>query len=232
MNRRWLRLKVSLRRLRWPLLFVGLWFCFGLAKFRLADGLGAKDALLSAFYFEVQGDPFSQGYAFWGAAMVFGVLIGTILKESLENYEERSRAMAGIVKDHTIIVGYSTLGKHLVEHCIKHNLPYVLIDKEREFVDDLLRKGEPVVVDDARTSDCLPAAHIARAKQLIVASNNLETSLIVTKKARDANPKLKITVRCHLEEFVEILEKLGADKVYSTSEITYRELKKHLDGAA
>lgn len=206
------------------------WFCLGFAKFRLGDGLAWRDALLSAFYFEVQGDPFSQGYAFWGAAIVFGVLIGLILRESLENHEERSRAMAGIVKDHTIIVGYSSLGQHLVEHCIKHNLPYVLIDKEKELVDDLLRQGEPVVVDDARTPDCLPAAHIKRAKQLIVASNNLETSLIVTKKARDANPKLKITVRCHLEEFVEILEKLGADHVYSTSLITYRELKKHLDG--
>ncbi|MBI2790266.1 MAG: NAD-binding protein, partial [Elusimicrobia bacterium] len=72
----------------------------------------------------------------------------------------------------------------LVDHCIRHKLPYVLIEKHEEAVDDLLRRSEPVIVDDARSRDALPSANIAAAKRVIVASNDIETALIVTKNAR------------------------------------------------
>jgi hypothetical protein len=228
MNRSLLSLRASFSRLRWPVLLMAAWFAGGVCLFRFADGLEWIDSILAAFYFEVQGDPLSQGYAFWGQAIIFGLVIGVVLREALQNYAERCRTMAGLQKDHTVILGYSTLGERLVEHCIKNKLPFVLIEKDRELVDDLLRRGEPVVVDDARTDDCLPAASIAAAKRLFIASNNIETALIATKKARDANPKLEINVRCHHDEFDEILRKLGADNVYSTSLITFKELSKHL----
>ncbi|MBI3552486.1 MAG: NAD-binding protein [Elusimicrobia bacterium] len=229
MNRRWLRCRAFVHHMRGPLAVVFFWFLGGLLMFRVADGLSWGEAAMCAFYFEVQGDPASQGYVFWGTAIVFGVVIGGVLREALQNYTERCRAMSGLVKNHTIIVGYSSLGERLVEHCIEQNLPYVLIEKSKDIVDDLLRRGEPVVVDDARTGDALPAAHVGRARQMIVASNNIETALIVTKKARDANPALQIAVRCHHDEFIDILKKLGADDVYSTSKITYKELKRHLE---
>lgn len=221
---RLLRLRSSARRVRWVLLFTAGWFLAGIAGFRYGNGLPWSDALLSAFYFEIQSGTMAQGYAFWGQSIIFGVLVGVLMRETLENHVERSRAMSELVKNHTIIIGYSHLGQRLVEHCIAHRLPYVVVEKSKELVDDLLRRGEPVVVDDARSKDALPAANVAGAKRLIVASNNIETALIVTKRARDANPGLEILVRCNHDDFNDLLEKLGANKVYSTSQVTFEQL--------
>lgn len=228
MNRLRMRARASLKRIRGILLFLFAWFTAAALGFRYGGGLPWSDALLTTFYFEVQSTAYGQGYAFWGQTLVFGVLFAALVRETLENHIERCRTMAGLLKDHTIVVGYTHLGERIVQHCIEKGTPYALLEKNKELVDDLLRRGEPVIVDDARSRDALPAAGIKQARRLIVASNNIETALLVTKRARDANPALQIFVRCSFDEFTDVLEKLGADKVYSTSLVTFRRLEADL----
>lgn len=210
--------------MRHILAFLAVWFTAAALGFRFGLGLPWSHALASTFYFEVQSHALAQGYSFWGQTLIFGVLFAALMRETMENHIERCRTMAGLIHGHTIVVGYTHLGERIVSHCAEKGLPYVLLEKNKELVDELLRRGEPVVVDDARSKDALPAAGVARAKRLIVASNNIETALIVTKRARDVNPSLEILVRCGFDEFADVLEKLGANKVYSTSLVTFREL--------
>lgn len=223
-----LKVRASLYRMRRLLAVLALWMAAATLAFRFFGRLSWHDALLSALYLEVQPGEFSQGYSFWGQSFIFGVVIALILRETMENYAERCRLMAGLLRDHTIIVGYTTLGKRLVDHCIKNKIAYCLIEKNRALVDDLLRKGEPVIVDDACTPDALPSANIKHARQLILASNNIETAIIVTKNARDANPGVHIAARCAMDSLVGVLEKLGADYVYSASLAAYNEITKVL----
>ncbi|MEK7858000.1 MAG: NAD(P)-binding protein [Elusimicrobiota bacterium] len=224
-----LHLRASFHRVRGIAAFVAVWFAAATAGFRWLGGLDPRDALLSAFYLEVQPGAFSQAYAFWGQSLIFGVLVTVLIRETLENHAERCRLMSGLVKDHTIIVGYTHLGARLVEHCISKKLPYVLIEKDKALVDDLLRRGEPVVIDDARSKDALPAANVAGARRMIIASNNIETSLILTKTAREANPALKIVARCPIDDLVGVLEKLGADHVYSASQAAFNAVLRDFD---
>lgn len=228
MHKTRLRVRAALYRMRWMLGFVAFWFAAATLAFRWGGGLHWHDAVMSSLYFEVQPGVFSQGYSFWGQSMIFGVVVALLLREALENYKERCRLMAKMLKGHTIIVGYTHLGKRLVEHCLHNGIPYALIERDSALVDDLLRKGEPVVVDDACSADALPAVNVKEAKQLIIASNNLETAIILTKAARDANAHLRIAVRCHLDQIVSVLEKLGADQVYSTSLSAFNEIAKTL----
>lgn len=228
MRQKGLRLRAALYRMRWPLAGLGAWFLASALAFRWLGGQGWADALLSAFYLQVGDGPFAQGYSFWGQSLVFGVVLGLLLREVLENYTERCRLMAGMLREHTIIVGYSHLGARLVAHCLERGSPYVLIEKDRHLVDDLLRRGEPVVVDDARTPDALPAANVKAAKRLIIACNDVETALIVTKTAREANPSIFIAARCPVDGLIGVLQKLGADYVYSASLAAYNDITKAL----
>lgn len=218
-----LRLRATLSRLRWLLAAIALWLGLGAAAFRLR-GATWGESILDALYVRVDGDAWAQGYAFWGQSLLFGVLVALVLRETLENQVERCRAMTRLVKDHTIIIGYTHLGARLVEHCIAQKLPFVLIEKNREVVDDLLRRGEPVLVDDAKTKDALPAANIAQARRLIIASNNIETALLVTKRAREANPECRVITRCADDELVEVIQGLGAQHVFSASQAAFQEI--------
>lgn len=230
MRRSWLRLRASLTRLRWLLLVIAGWLACAAAAFRLR-GSPWGDAWLQALYLRVEGDPFSQGYGFWGQSLLFGVLVAMVLRETTENQTERCRLMSRLVKDHTIIIGYTHLGARLVDHCQARKQPYVLLEKSRPLVDDLIRAGEPVLVDDAKTKDALPSANIAEAKRLVIASNNLETALLVTKRARELNAGLQIIVRCPDDELVEVLQGLGANVVFSASQAAFQQIAGHLEPA-
>ena len=170
-------------------------------------------------------------YSFWGQCVLFGIIISIFLLEAFERYnpQEGCRMLAKEMQNHVIIVGYTHLGMRIVEHLRRWKQPYVLIDKDAAAVDDLIRDGEPIIVDDARQESSLSDAGIEHAKLLIVTSNNIETALLVTKRARDRNKKTHIIVRCYLDEFTEILESLGANEVISSSKSAFSGISSRLD---
>lgn len=129
--------------------------------------------------------------------------------------------LAGEIKNHVLVVGYTHLGARIVQHLREAHLPYVLVDQDPAAVDDLVRDGEPVVVDNAKQDSTLEDAGITHAKTVIVTTNNVETALLVTKKAREKNPKAHIIVRCYVDDFAEILETLGANEVISSSKSAF-----------
>ena len=86
--------------------------------------------------------------------------------------------------------------------------------------DDLVGDGEPVVVDNAKQDSTLLDAGLVHART-VVATNNVETALLVTKKAREKNAKAHIIVRCYIDDFAEILETLGANEVISRSKSAF-----------
>ncbi len=218
-----LRARAALYRLRWPLSLIASWLAVGVLVFHWR-GDPWHEALLDALYLKVPNDPWAQGYAFWGQSLLFGVLVAFVVRESQENHAERCREMARHVKNHTIIIGYTHLGQRLVEHCMSKGIPYVLIEKNRDVVDDLVRLGEPVLVDDAKTKDALPSANIEHAKRVILACNNIETALLVTKRTREVNPTCQIIVRCADDELIEVVQGLGANNVFSVSQAAFQHI--------
>ncbi len=132
--------------------------------------------------------------------------------------------LANEMKDHIIIIGYGHLGARVVDHLRRTARAYVLIDEDPVVVEDLIRIGEPVIVDNAKQESTLSDAGIERAQLVIITSNNIETALLVTKHARERNKNATIVVRCFMDEFVEILEGLGADEVISSSKSAFNEI--------
>ena len=108
-----------------------------------------------------------------------------------------------------------------MQHLRDAHLPYVLVDRDPAVVDDLVRIGEPVVVDNAKQDSTLADAGIMHARTVVVATNNVETALLVTKKAREKNANAHIIVRCYVDDFAEILETLGANEVISSSKSAF-----------
>jgi TrkA family protein len=226
----WIRIALFLRQSRWGLALLALWFAMGTILFNRVGHLSLPDAFLNATYFRVQSGSLWVIYSFWGQCVLFGIVISIFVLQALQRYnpQEGCRMLASEMKDHVIIVGRGHLGTHLVEHLRKSTQPYVLIEKDPQAVDDLIRAGEPIVVDDAKEESTLIVAGVDRAKLIVITSNVIETALLVTKRARDRNKKATIIVRCYLDEFTEILESLGANEVISSSKSAFNEIAAHL----
>jgi len=219
----WIRMKLFFRQARWGFLLIGVWFLLGTLVFRHAAGLGYRDAILNAMYLEKSGGQVWDLYAFWGQCVLFGIVISIFFLQALQRYnpQEGCRMLAGEIKNHVVVVGYTHLGARIVQHLREANAAYVLVEQDAAAVDDLVRAGEPVIVDNAKQDSTLADAGVAHAKTVIVATNNVETALLVTKKAREKNPKAHIIVRCYVDDFAEILETLGANEVISSSKSAF-----------
>ena len=136
--------------------------------------------------------------------------------------------LANEMKNHAVVVGYTHLGERFIEELRAKRQPFVVIEKNPLLVNHLVREGEPVIVDDAKELSTLTEAGIGRAKLVVIAPNNMETALMVTKKARGLNKDAKIIVRCFHDDFVEILESLGANRVISSSKSAFHEIESSL----
>lgn len=226
----WVRSRLFLRQARWGFALIGAWFLLGLLIFRWVGRLSYPDAFLNAVYLEKSPGTLWDLYSFWGQCVLFGIVISIFLLQALQRYnpEEGCRMLAAELRNHVIVVGYTHLGARIVQHLRDSRSPFVLVDKDSAVVDDLVRGGEPVIVDDAKQDSTLLDAGVAYARTIIVATNNVETALLVTKKARERNPKAHIIVRCYVDDFAEILETLGANEVISSSKSAFEGIAQRL----
>lgn len=230
---RWIRVLIFLRQCRWGFVILMAWFAFGAVAYLRIEGLGPREAVLNALYLGRNRGWFWDLYSFWGQCVLFGIVISVFLFQAAQQYnpQEGCRMVARQIKDHAIVVGYTHLGRRIVDELRKEKRPYVLIERDAAAVDDLVRAGEPVIVDDAKEESTLRDAGLEKAKLMVVTTNDIETALLVTKRARDGNKTLRIIVRCFLDEFTEILEGLGANEVVSSSKSACREVLAHLEPA-
>src|SRR5271169_637373 len=227
----WIRIALFLRQSRWGIALLALWFALGTIIFYRFEHLSFTEAFLNAIYLRVQPGSLWVLYSFWGQCVLFGIVISIFILQALQRYnpQEGCRMLASEMKDHVIVIGRGHLGTHLVDHLRQTSRPYVLVEKDSMVVDDLIRAGEPVIVDDAKQESTLIDAGVDRARLIIITSNVIETALLVTKRARERNKKAIIIVRCYLDEFTEILESLGANEVISSSKSAFSGISSHLD---
>lgn len=203
-----------------------VWFSIGFLVYFLNFGLSFIDALKATFFYKLVENDFSSGYLMWSQGIIFGVIFTFLFDNIIKKYnpERGCRLMAKEMKDHLIIIGYSHLGERLVSYLREKKFPYCLIEKDSERVDELLRAGEPVIIDDAKEEDALEDAGIRRAKSVIITANDLETAMLVTKRAREINKNCVIIARCFQDEFVEVIESLGANKIISSSKEAFENI--------
>jgi hypothetical protein len=230
MNKRFLlkKTKIILRDNKTLLFFLFFWFLGGFLVYFFVLKLDFSQALRASFFFKRVDNDFSSAYGMWSQAIVFGVIFSFLMQNIFAKYnpERGCRMMAKELEGHIIVIGFSHFGERLVNYFKENKIPYCLIEKNRDKIDELLCQGEPVIIDDAKEADALIDANISKAKAVIIASNNLETALIVTKRARDCNKDCQIITRCFQDEFAEIIESLGASEVISSSKNAFEDTLK------
>src|SRR5215470_9927226 len=168
-----IRARLFWRQARWGFAVIGTWFLLGMLIFRHGGGLSYRDAILNAIYLEKSAGAIWELYSFWGQCVLFGIVISIFFLQALQRYnpQEGCRMLAGEIRSHVIVVGYTHLGARIVEHLRGAKVPYVLADRDAMVVDDLVRAGEPVIVDNAKQDSTLVDAGIAHARTVVLATN-------------------------------------------------------------
>ena len=123
------------------------------------------------------------------------------------------------LENHYIICGYGRVGHRLAEDLHRAGRPFVVIDHDREEIEDEMLDEMLFIVGDAEDEEVLHQAGIERAKGVIIALPEDSSNVFVTLTARELNPEVYILTRTIDHQNRNKLLHAGADKVIAPSEV-------------
>lgn len=127
-----------------------------------------------------------------------------------------------------VLVGYGRVGRRIAAQLDERSLPYVVVEQNRELVEDMRAKGMAAVSGNAAEAEVLIQAHIANAAMLVVALPNPLNVRQMAEISRTLNPGIEIVVRTHSEDESHMLRQDGIGKVFYGEEELARGMMDHI----
>jgi CPA2 family monovalent cation:H+ antiporter-2 len=113
-----------------------------------------------------------------------------------------------------VLVGYGRVGRRIAKILNEHKVPYVVVEANRDVVEQLRAKDVPAVCGDAADPTVLIQAHIAQAGVLVAATSNTFHVRQMIDIARKLNPKIETVIRTHNEEEAELWVKENVGRIF------------------
>jgi CPA2 family monovalent cation:H+ antiporter-2 len=127
-----------------------------------------------------------------------------------------------------VLVGYGRVGKRIAEALEASSIPYVVVEQNRELVEDLRQQGKVAVSGNAADPVVLVQAHVAEAAMLVVATPDPFNLRQMAETARTLNPGIEIVLRTHSEDESVLLCKDGIGKVFFGEEELAKGMTNHV----
>ena len=117
------------------------------------------------------------------------------------------------LKNHFIICGYGRMGAVIASELVEQNIPFIIVEKNEEKVEEIRERGMYCIHGDAALDDTLVSASVENAKGIAVALNTDQDNLFVTMTIRSLNSKAFLLSRCAKDQNKSKLIRSGANKV-------------------
>ena len=235
----WRDTLLLLRQFAIPLLvFLALIIGGGLLYYVLAIRAGEPvDTPSEAIYlvlglslFQPSGDYPHVWYLqlFYFAIPVLGLAIlatglaefGTLFFNRRARRKEWEMAVASTMNQHHVLVGLGHLGFRVMQTLVQVGQEVVVIEQnpKADLVDQAQRLGVPVIHDDGRRLEALDGAGTARARGILLCTQNDVLNLQIAFLAQRLNPNIEVVVRIFDDQFAEdVALKFGFRALSATS---------------
>ncbi|TMG93695.1 MAG: sodium:proton antiporter [Betaproteobacteria bacterium] len=118
------------------------------------------------------------------------------------------------ISGQVVLVGFGRVGRRIAEKLGANDVPFIVVEENREIVERLRKRGIPAVSGDASDAEVLVQAHIARAGALVIATPDALHVRQMVEIARTLNPRIAVAVRTHSDEEAARLIKENVGKVF------------------
>lgn len=138
-------------------------------------------------------------------------------EKSLESLNLSELSEKKTLEDHVIICGFGRIGQTVSRFLKQDKIDFVAIDVDPLRTQKAREAGENVLFGSSRQTEILNAAHLAKAKLVVIAFGNDKQSLEVIQKVRSMNQQVPILVRTRNDDQLNILQEAGANEVVPES---------------
>lgn len=143
-------------------------------------------------------------------ASILQSTMSTVVNGSLARGEAEKRLIK-MTKGQVIVFGYSHLGRYVAEKLETLGFDYVIVTKDPNTYQDLLKKNVMTVLEyETQPIEALKAAGIENAKTVIICHTNDPDNMLVTLSARKLRPEVRIITVVHDPALVETARNAGA----------------------
>ncbi len=144
---------------------------------------------------------------------------GVMLFNRRARSKEWEIAVASTFRNHTVLVGLGHLGYRVVQqlHDMKEHVVVIEQNPSVDLIAAVQRMRIPIIQDDATRPAALDGAGIARARTIILCTQNDSLNLQIALKARKLNPEIRVVIRIFDEDFAASLrEQFGFSALSGT----------------
>jgi voltage-gated potassium channel len=160
---------------------------------------------------------FGTGSIVYFASTVTAFIIEGDLRHVL--FAQRLKKRMKRMKDHVVVCGAGSTGRHVIEELLTTGVPVIAIDMReaelREIADRFPRAEFSYIVGDATDDDVMAQTGLERARGLVAALSSDKDNLYLTVSGRQTSPGARIVARCAELSHVEKIRRSGADAVVS-----------------
>jgi len=128
------------------------------------------------------------------------------------------------LSNHCILCGAGETGANVIRQFEKSNVPFVVIDNNRERVDELIKRDVMTIFGDATDEETLLEAGIMKARGMICSLSNDADNVFTVLTSRFLNKNLYIISRAIEDHASEKLMRAGANRTISPNEIGGRRM--------
>ncbi|TRX73896.1 YbaL family putative K(+) efflux transporter [Pseudomonas mangiferae] len=153
---------------------------------------------------------------------------GHRLKGGTHHAKEMDQPPPITERDHAILIGHGRVGKLISGNLRERGIPLVIVENDRDHIDELRQQGFSAVLGNAARQDVLDRAELAQARWLLLAIPNGFEAGEIAQYARSVNPTLEIMARAHFDTEVEHLQQRGADLVIMGEREIARSMIEHI----
>jgi threonine dehydrogenase-like Zn-dependent dehydrogenase len=114
---------------------------------------------------------------------------------------------------HVIIAGYGLAGRFVADVFRRHEMPFVVVERNPKTVEVQRELGASIIEGDIRDANVLQEAGVDRAAVLALTIPDEKAVLEATQIARKANPNIYIVARTQYASVGLQAARLGADEV-------------------
>jgi CPA2 family monovalent cation:H+ antiporter-2 len=164
-------------------------------------------------------------------SMAITALAAAVGRRQLDRLEgEASASLSDLdartagLHDHVVIAGFGQVGMALTRHLVSLDIPVLVLDYDAKRVRTSQAHGLPVYFGNAARADVLRAAHVGRARLMVVALPTRTGGERVVRLARALYPDLRLLARVPDEAGVPEMRAAGANAVVVEGLTTARDL--------
>ncbi|MBX3186822.1 MAG: NAD-binding protein [Labilithrix sp.] len=215
----WVRAGLAVRQNRAALLFIAAWLVSNFMVLVRIFGMPKLAALLVAVCVTKASGGWPSLYQSFTQVVVFGLVASALVTNVTRRYrpEETCRALAARSSDHVVVIGWTNLGRRIFDLVTDAGKPVVVVEEKAELIVPLVRDEQPAVIGSAQERQVLVDASVARARVVVIATDDLETAAVASRLVREMNASCELVVRCPDDDVGALLAKTHRARAVSTS---------------